>query len=336
MIVVIGATGFLGSHLLCHLVQNDEKIRAIYRNKESITLTEGFLQFYTNVSPQLFKEKIEWIQADVLDIESLILAFQGATYIYNCSGYVSFDKCDKEQMIAVNVTGTANIVNACLHCNCTKLVHVSSIAALGETNTSDSITEEIQWIRNASESWYSITKFYAETEVWRGIAEGLSAVIVNPSVIIGPGDWSKGSPTFFTIVYDGLKYYTNGIVGFVDVRDLCRAMIQVMNSTINGERFVVSGSNESYQELFTKIALAINKPIAKHKATALMLSIAWKIEWLRSFILGTSPLITKNSARTAGKKSFYSSQKLIIALRFDFTPFDKTIEFTGNCFLNSK
>lgn len=332
MIVVIGATGFIGSHLLCHLVQTNDNVRALYRNEESIKATEHFLQYY-NLSPTLFKERVEWIKADVLDIESLIEALSGASFVYNCSGYVSFDKRDKEQMIAVNVNGTSNIINACLTCKCTKLVHISSIAAIGDTNSSEPITEENQWVRSSTESWYSITKFNAETEAWRGIAEGLSTFILNPSIIIGPGNWSIGSPKFFSTINKGLKYYTKGVVGYVDVRDVCNAMIIGMDSPITGERFIVSGSNQSYQVLFTTIAKAINKPSPQKNATALMLAFAWRFEKIRSVFFGKVPLITRNSARTALKQSYYSNQKCIDTFGITFKSFDDTIEFTGKCFL---
>jgi nucleoside-diphosphate-sugar epimerase len=195
MIVVIGASGFLGSHLLCHLAQSNNKVRALYRNPQSIAATEHYLQYY-NLTDNLFKNNIEWFKADVLDVDSMNDALRGASYVYNCSGFVSFDKRDKNQMIAVNTTGTANIVNACLHNSCKKLVHVSSIAALGETNNGEPVTEETQWIRSASESWYSITKFYGETEAWRGIAEGLATVIVNSSVILGRETGIKEVPDY--------------------------------------------------------------------------------------------------------------------------------------------
>jgi len=333
MNVVIGASGFLGSHLLCHLAQGNEKVRAIFRNQQSIQATKQYLKYY-NLPSDYLNEKVDWIQADILDFESLSLALQDSSYVYNCSGYVSFDKRDKNKMIAVNVKGTSNIVNICLQNNCKKLIHVSSIAALGESDANELITEETQWLRTKSESWYSITKFNAETEAWRGIAEGLSTVIVNPSVILGPGNWNQGSPKLFKTVHDGLKYYTKGVVGYVDVRDVCRAMIQLMQSSIEGERFIVSGFNQTYQEVFTEIAKSIKKPLPTRNASPAILSIAWRFDLIRSTVLSTKPLITRNTARTAMKQSFYSSQKLIDALMFEFKSFHETVGYTGKCFLD--
>jgi len=333
MIVVIGASGFLGAHLLCFLVQSNDKVRAIYRNEQSILATQKYLKYY-NLPSNYFDEKIEWIRADILDIESLQHALDSATFVYNCSGFVSFDKRHKDQMIAVNVLGTSNIVNVCLQKNVQKLIHVSSIAALGETQSDEPITEETQWLRTESESWYSITKFNGETEVWRGIAEGLSTVIVNPSIIIGPGNWNQGSPQLFKLVNDGLKYYTKGSVGYVDVRDVCRMMIALMESSIEGERFVVSGSNQTFQTLFTEIAKSINKPEPTTNATSIILALAWRLDLFRSMFLGKAPRLTKNSVKTALKTSNYSSEKLIKSISVPFTPFYETIAFTGKCFLN--
>jgi len=333
MNVVIGATGFLGSHLLCHLVQSGDKIRALYHNEQSLAKTEPFPAYY-NLPHQTFAEKIEWYKVDILDIESITSALQGADIVYNCSGYVSFNKTDKDKMIAVNVKGTANIVNACLENNCKKLIHVSSIAALGETNTSDPITEETPWLRSATDSWYSITKFYAETEVWRGIAEGLSSIIVNPSVILGPGNWNEGSPKLFQTVDNGLRYYTKGIVGYVDVRDVCSAMILLAQSSIENEKFILSGSNQSYEALFQTIAKAIGKPLPNRNAGLYILALAWRLDKLRSLLFGKEQIITQNTARTALKKNWYTSQKLQTTISFQYRSFQETIQFAANCFLS--
>jgi nucleoside-diphosphate-sugar epimerase len=314
------------------LIPSNEKIRAVYRNKESIVRTQQFLSYY-NLSAQTFSQNVEWVQADVLDIESLKAALVDADTVYNCSGAVSFQKSDKKRMIEVNIKGTANIVNICLENNCKKLIHVSSIAALGETNSTEPITEQTAWVRTANESWYSITKFNAETEVWRGIAEGLSAVIVNPSVIIGPGNWNEGSPKLFQTVANGLRYYTKGTVGFVDVRDVCKAMILLSDSSITNEKFLLSGSNQSYQTLFTAVATVINKPVPTRNATAFILALAWRLDKLRSLLLGKAIVITKSTARTALKQSFYSSKKIETELAFSFREFEDTIAFTGECFL---
>ena len=195
MILVVGATGFLGSHLVYHLVKNGYKVRATYRNIELIKQVKDICKYYDNCFPD-FHSNIEWVPADITDYDSLSKAFNGVTYVYNCAGYVSFDPRDRERMIKVNVEGTRNLVNLSLHNKITKLLHVSSISALGDTIDGSPVDEECQWVRKKNQSWYSITKFNAETEVWRGSAEGLNMVVVNPSVIIGPGDWDgAGSPS---------------------------------------------------------------------------------------------------------------------------------------------
>lgn len=332
MIVVIGATGFVGSHLLCRFIKTGVKVKALYRNKEKINDTRKIFSYYSisEAESQMF---VEWCEADILDYQSLIAALRGAQYVYNCSGFVSFDKRDRDAMINVNYYGTRNIVNACLLESVKKLIHLSSIAAIGETNSSEEITEDNDWIRSSSESWYSITKHAAEMEVWRGIAEGLNAVIVNPSVIIGPGDWTKGSPSLIKTVDNGLRYFTNGIVGFVDVRDVCKAMIQLGESHIVAERFILSSENLSFKDCFTTIAKALGKKPPQKQANALMLAIAWRLALIHSKITGKAPVITKSSAKTALKINNYSHKKITTTFDFQFTSIYDSIDFTVKCYL---
>jgi len=320
MILVTGATGMLGSYLMLDLLKTEPKVRAIKRDTSSTKYLEKLFRYYlTENNYKTYLSKIEWVNGDVLDIYSLNDAMAGVKKVYHTAAVVSFNQADKTELIKTNVEGTANVVNCCLKNNIEKLCHVSSIAALGKAIDNEAIDEKTPMKPESNRSAYSHSKLYSEMEVWRGIYEGLNAVIINPSIILGAGNWNSGSPAFFEKVDKGLNFYTNGITGFVDARDVSKAAVQLMNSEISNERFVVSAENLSYYQLFTLIAKSLEKKPPKNLATPFLTEIAWRADWLRSKLLLSKHLITKQNMRSAHNQSRYSSQKLIDALNFTFT-----------------
>jgi dihydroflavonol-4-reductase len=242
MILVTGATGFLGSELVLQLVQAGHIIRCTKRNSSSIPAI---------LKP--FEKQIQWVDADMMDIFALEDAFEGITQVYHCAAWVSLKQADKQAMIRNNVTGTANLVNLCLEHN-VRLVHVSSIAAIGQALPGLLITENTHLEETTENDGYALSKLQSEMEVWRGIAEGLDAVIVNPSLIIGANAGVNGSGELFEIVHKGLKFYTVGTNGFVDVADVAKCMILLMNSDIHAERYIISAENIDYKSITISIA----------------------------------------------------------------------------------
>ena len=331
MILVTGGTGMLGSHLLLDLIKKGKKVRAIKRKTSKLENVLKIFSYYEKNSSELFS-KIDWFDADVLDMESLVSSMEDIEFIYHTAAMVSFDPRDKYIMINNNVKGTANVVNASIEKGIKKLCHVSSISALGHTGDSNEINEETFRNPKGRYSGYSISKFRSEMEVWRGITEGLNAVIVNPSIILGPGDWKSGSPSLFTNLSKGIKFYTRGITGYVDVLDVVRAMIKLMESELSNERYIVSSENLSFEEAFSKLAVALGTEKPGIHAGSFLLGIAWRFEMLRSMITGKTPLVTKDSAFSAKQKNFFSSRKLIEALDFKFMSIDKSIERTASIY----
>ena len=324
MVLVTGGTGMLGSHLMLALIQKGQKVRAIKRSTSNLDQVKKVFSFYVDNDEEMFA-KIEWFDADILDYESLILAMEAAEKVYHAAAMVSFDPRDKYRMISNNVKGTANIVNAALESGVKKLCHVSSISALGQTGNDDSITEETFRNPKGRYSGYSISKFRSEMEVWRGITEGLNAVIVNPSIILGPGDWKSGSPGIFSNIARGLKFYTEGVTGYVDVIDVVKSMILLMESEINSERFIISAENLSFRYLFSLVAdaLGVKKP-AIH-ANSLLLGLAWRFEAIKSLFPGKAPLVTKDSAFSAKSIHKFSNEKLIKMQNFNYMDIKESV-----------
>lgn len=324
MILLTGATGLLGSHIAYELLQQGKKIRALKRKDSNSVLTEKIFSFYTSKHIELLNA-IEWAEGDVLDLGSLEDAMVGITHVYHCAAMVSFLPKEKDKMMQVNIEGTANVVNAAMHAGVKKLCHISSIAALGSTIDGNMITEETWWKNNPSNSYYAISKYGAEREVWRAAEEGLNVVIVNPSFIIGPGDTSKSSSEAFGILRKGASWYTNGVNGYVDVRDVAHAAIKLTESDVLNQRFILNAANLSYRSFFDKVLVQLNRPKTKREAGKILLGFAWRIEKLLAAIAGRNPIITKEKVGYALQISQYDGSKIQKTINFNYRNIDTSI-----------
>jgi dihydroflavonol-4-reductase len=310
MILVTGGSGLVGSHLISYLLKQGKHVRALYRNQP----------------PSLINKNLEWIQGDILDVTDLEIALQGITHVYHCAAIVSFNPKEKQQLFHTNIEGTANVVNACIETGVEKLVYVSSVAALGRFNEAETVTETMKWSENNESSVYGKTKFLAEMEVWRGIGEGLNTVIVNPTIILGAGDWNKGSTGIFKTAYEEFPWFTNGVSGFVDVEDVVKVLVLLMESNISGERFILNGANIPYKDIFTKIALNFGKKPPNKEVSKTLASLVWRIEAIKGMITNKKPLLTKETAYTAQTKVNYNNTKLLKVLpEFTYTSIDTTL-----------
>lgn len=313
----------MGAQLLCDLVQQDEPIRAMKRPASNLDFVRRVFVF--NQLSDSF-QKIEWVDGDLLDIIGLEDLLDGCDKVYHAAAMVSFSKKDAELLMQTNAEGTANIVNACLSSGVKKLCFASSVSVFGREPGRGTVTEDVQWKRTPYNSNYSISKYGAEREVWRGTEEGLDAVIVNPSVIVGPCEWDKSSGMLFRSIRNGLPFYTLGTNGFVDVRDVSRAMVQLINSGIRNERFILNGDNLVFRDFFNMTADALGKKRPSIYARPWMSGIAWRTMAVVGWVTGKTPTITKESVSTAHMDSFYSSEKIRKRLDFEMTPVKVAVE----------
>jgi dihydroflavonol-4-reductase len=316
---VTGASGLVGSALVRQLLAENILVKALY---------------HQNTSPLLSneeKKKVEWIQGDILDISLLMDILPSCHQVYHCAAIVSFHPSQKERMYQINVEGTANIVNASLKCGIQKLVHVSSVAAIGQSASGETITEETEWKEDNNSSYYGKTKYLSELEVWRGIGEGLSAVIVNPAIILGEGSWHQGSTAIFKKVWEEFPFYTTGATGFVDAADVAKAMIMLMNSNIEAERFIMAAEHYTYEQLMKKIAAIFQKNAPSKKAPKFLLELGWRWETIKSLFSNKEPLITKETVGKAFMQRTYDSSKLFQSLpEFHYTPLAISLQRTCN------
>jgi nucleoside-diphosphate-sugar epimerase len=332
MIFVTGGTGLIGAHLLYKLISSGKKVKALKRKTSNLQRVLKIFSFYSENPEKLFNQ-IEWVDGDMLDYFRLEKLLAGTTEIYHCAAIVSFSKNERKQMVHNNVEGTANLVNAALETGVKKFCHVSSVSALGTNQNDFVIDEQTNWVPGKKVTGYSHSKFFSEAEIWRGIEEGLDAVIVNPSIVLGPGNWENGSSQLFKTVWNGMKFYTKGTTGYVDVKDVVRAMILLMEDenfeTCKNQRFLLNAENLSYQELFIQIADALAKPKPKFYASPLMTEFAWRGAKLFGLFSKNQPPISGETAHAAHTKNLFDGSKITQSIHFEYLPVSESIKQTA-------
>ena len=325
-ILISGATGMLGSYLIRFLLQSDQfHIVGLKRKSSRMELVQDFIH------------QIEWREVDLLDVVELESAMEGIHKVYHCAAVVSFDPKMKDYMMEVNVKGTANMINCALEAGVEKFLHVSSVAAIGRKlgANSNTLSESSEWVEDRANSQYAISKNRAEMEVWRGQAEGLNTVVVNPAIIIGAAYWNKGSSKLFQNVYEGFSFYPKGSNGFVDVHDVVRAMKSLMESSISNKRFILAAGNFKYREIQGWIADKIGRPKPQKALSPLLAQVAWRVERLRSGISGKSPLITKETMRTAMEDWHYDHSASKTIPNFSYKKMEDSIALHAKSFTAS-
>lgn len=327
MIFVTGGTGVLGSQLLFDLSEGGAEIRALYRTEAKRNRLKQFFQHFDPANGLARFEKIDWVEGDILDVVTLEEHMMGCDYVYHCAALVSFHKRDFNQLIKLNREGTANVVNIALTIGVKKLCYASSNAAIGGTAKAI-VTEKTSWKNTPTTSGYSISKYSAEKEVWRGTEEGLDAVMVNPCVILGAGNWDESSLTLMRTLQKGSKYYPPGKNATVDARDVSRIMIKLMNSDIKNERFLCIGSNQSFKELMDEVAKQLKVKPPRKLVKRWMVSVARRLLGFASVFTRKKPSITKETVNTLFSEREYSNAKVKSTLNEEFYSLEETVRFT--------
>jgi nucleoside-diphosphate-sugar epimerase len=336
MILVTGGTGLLGSHLLLELLQQGKAVRATKRPSSDVNKVLHVFRYYDALNADVLFGNITWEDVDLLDVQDLESHFDGVEEVYHCAAIVSFHPKEAKKMVAFNTQSTANLVNIALHKKVKKFGFVSSVASLGRTKDTTTLNEKNIWVASPENSKYAQSKYLSEMEVWRGIEEGLNAIIINPSVILGPGFWAAGSSHLFPTIYKGFPYVTKGVNAFVDVRDVAFLFRKLMDANCFSERYVVAAENVSFEWLFQQIAFKFGITPPTKVPSRWLMEILWRFEYWRSVIFGSYPLVTKETARTAQGIFCYSSDKIQKQLDFQFRPLSDTIAHCCKWFLHDR
>lgn len=315
MILVTGASGLLGSFLCKELQKENIPFRGLIRENSNLELLSG-------IDPS------NLVKGDILDPVNLDQQLQDCRKVIHSAAVVSFNPSDKEWMYRVNIEGTSNLVDLSLKNNIEKFIHISSVSAVGVNKGPESSDEDSPWPGASQPTRYGLSKYQAEVEVFRGEAEGLSTLILNPSTILGPGESQRSSTQLFRYVWDEKKFYSKGLLNYVDIRDLSEIVIKFLNTEIHGERFLVNAGTISYKDFFEHVAKSFNKRAPKRKVNDLLAKLVVGIEWARSKVTGKPPLITAETAAKSKSRVEYVSTKLIDKLNFQYRPIDESIQWT--------
>ncbi len=316
MVFVTGATGLVGSFVCRHLLNQGFEVLALHRKESDFSLVADI------------KTKIQWVEGDILDLQVLDKVMAQADMVIHSAAIISFHKQDLKNMLKTNVEGTANLINACLRSNINHFVHVSSIAAIGRTKRTKSIDEENKWEESSYNSGYALSKYMSELEVWRGQEEGLNVTIVNPSIVIGPGDWHKGSTTIFKYVYDQKLFYPKGSMNYIDVRDLASIILSILNESVVGERFIVNAGSLKYKALFEQIALRFKRKPPTTEVSGIWIKIAIIFLRVKALFTGDKPTITNESGKLASLSISYENKKVREAFNFEFKTLEESLDWT--------
>lgn len=329
MILITGASGLLGSQISLDLLKKGEKLKLFYHSSNS---KEKLIKYFNHfqLSETIITSQIIWFQGDTRSLHDVEEAMLDCDKVIHCAALVSFSKRKFNLLFQINREGTANCVNIALKLGIKRFIYISSTAAIGsDSEKNETIKRETNhWNGNEKVSSYSLSKYSAEKEVWRGIEEGLNAVILNPSVIFGAGYWNDSSLKILRTIKGGLKYYTSGANAFVDARDISEITTRMLDSDIEGERFLLTGTNIAFKDLFFIIAdrLKVKRPSVL--AGPFLTGLAWRMDSLRCFITRKEPTITKESAASSQSIQIYSSEKITTFFPdFEFRKIEDTIDF---------
>ncbi len=313
-VAVTGANGLVGSHLIKVLLEKDVKVKAFIRsNRAKLELT-------TFLGADNLKN-LQFVFGDILDKESVDNLIQGVDIFYHTAAYVSFNPHAKKQIYNTNVNGTKNIVNALLKekNSSTKLVYLSSVAAIGDPINEEIVNENHLLKKNEKQSHYGKSKYLAELEVWRGIEEGLNAVILNPAIILGNANSGKSSSALLQQMAFGLPFITDGTTGYVSVNDVCRAAIILSDTDIKSQRYILCSENLSYQKLFEMVQKSLNK---ERKPRFINKKMLWTISLLNeifAWIFNLSPKLTRQIVKSGFEHSRFDGKKIVRDLGFQYS-----------------
>ncbi|QSE97413.1 SDR family oxidoreductase [Fulvivirga lutea] len=318
MIFVTGANGLLGSKICNMLVENKQQVLALVRKNSDLSLLEKI------------RDNITICYGDILFPEEFEERLNEVDTIIHCAAVVSFHKSDKELMETVNVNGTSNMVNLALRKGINYFVHVSSVAAIGRMAMAGTVTENDTWQHSNLNSNYAKSKYLAELEVWRGIEEGMNAVIINPSVIISSDDLTRSSGQLFNYILDENKFYPTGSINYVDIRDVLNVIGKLLNQRKTNERYILNGGLVKYKTLFEEIAKRLNKKPPSIKSNDLLVKVGLLLERVKCFFSGNKPLITKETAQMSKSEIYFSNEKVKQELNYTFAPLADTLDWTCN------
>ncbi|MDO4763400.1 MAG: NAD-dependent epimerase/dehydratase family protein [Flavobacteriaceae bacterium] len=333
MVLVTGATGILGRVLVLELLKKGKRVRATKRASSNLDEVKDSLKFYTENAGECF-QKIEWVDIDLEDLDSLRNALDGVEEVYHCLARVSFHPKNKSEMLKTSVEGTKNLLYIVEEKQIKKLLFVSSIIALDKTNENGEIDENSEFDSKKEHSGYALAKYLSEMEVWRASAEGMNVVIVNPGVIIGTGNWGKSSGEMFPN-FEKNPFIFEGSLAYVDVRDVAKISVELMEKEKFGQRYILISENKKYKE----VADSVRRFLGKSETIIIpkfLLQIGYVFNLLLGWLFPILRMINKTNIEAVTTSTSYSNEKIKKELDYEFIPFEESIDFHLRNYIESK
>ncbi len=302
-VLVTGGTGFIGSNLAIELLREGCNVRILRRPGSDLRA--------------IGSADVEHRLGDVQDLESLKRTMSGCDTVFHTAAMVSYWRKDRETMYAINIGGTRNVVTACLEAGIEKLVHTSSVAAIGfpEFGTLADETNQFNW--EPYDIGYRISKHRAEQEVQRGLKLGLPAVIVNPSIVIGPRDINfHGGQIVRDIYKKRLFFYIEGGMNIVHVNDVVRGQIAAARMGRIGERYILCGENLPIREIFRTTAEVVGGIVPKIRMPKSLVHSAAFIAEMIGNVTNSKPWVTRELVARAGTSYYFSCAKAVRELGY--------------------
>lgn len=318
-VFVTGATGFLGSNIVCELLKEGRKVGVSYRNKDSLKKLDSKL------ATQNINAQYDSYELDLECREEVVEVLKGYDVVINAAADVDMTS-NKKDYILKNVYLTRSVVWSAVKADIKRFIHISSIATLGSVRENEFVIDEkCELVSLNGKSGYSKSKFYSENEVFRAFYTGLNGVIINPSVIIGYDRNSKSSARIIELLSKKSYYYSDAVTGYVGVSDVAKIAVKMVDSDIVGERFIVSSENLSYKELMTMSAKSLGLlPPTKQLPVSLLKYIKGVIRFLES--IGVHIGISSSMVGCLISKKYYNGEKISTVLKFKYTPIAESID----------
>jgi dihydroflavonol-4-reductase len=307
-VLVTGANGFLGSWVVKRLIEEGHEVLSLVRRTSDVSDLDGL--------------NTKFVYGDVTDVHSLLENFKDVDSVFHLAGLIAYKRSERAAMERVNVGGTANVIEACRACKVRRLVHLSSVTAVGAGFTKDQIlNEDSPFNLSSLDLGYFETKRTAEILVKEACQKNrLDAVILNPSTIYGPGDAKKGSRKAQVKVAQGkFKFYTSGGVNVVAVEDAVDGIISAWKIGRTAERYILAGENLLIKDLFALIAAeAGQKPPGLLMPAAVLHGLGAAGDFMA--VLGFRSPVSQENAWTSTLFHWFDSSKAQRELKFKPRP----------------
>ena len=311
-VLVTGATGFVGSQVAAALARRGDHVRVLRRNASSLIALEGL--------------EIEHCYGDILEPQAVAEAVRGCDLVFHVAALSSYWRAKTPDVYRVNVEGTRIVMDACLHAGVSRVVHTSSVAAIGIRRDGRPSDETQPFDSHEARFAYAHSKHLAEQEVLKSVRLGLPAIIVNPAAVIGPGDHNLISGSMIVeMARRSIPAAPPGGVCMVDVDAVTFGHLAAAERGRIGERYILGGENLTYKEITQVIANVVGCKVPRWRIPPWIIPpAAAALDAANHFV--RRPIASGDQLRLSAHNAFFDSSKAVAELRYPLLPFHNAAE----------